>query len=66
MRTNYRGFDIIMDSGEQWSAEIVNPGTGKPWAHRLTAPLNGDSGECLKRAKNLIDAFLALNGARTT
>jgi hypothetical protein len=65
MKTNYRGFDIVMNSDGQWSAEIVNPRTGKSWAHRLTAPLSGDGGECLKRAQNMIDAFLALNGPVT-
>jgi hypothetical protein len=65
MKTNYRGFEIIMDSDDQWSAEIVNPETGKAWAQRLTAPLNADATECLKRAQNLIDTFLALNGPRT-
>jgi len=65
MKTSYRGFDIIVDSDDQWSAEIVNPQTGKSWAQRLTAPLSGDATECLKRAQNLIDAFLALNGPRT-
>jgi hypothetical protein len=65
MKTNYRGFEIIVDSDDQWSAEIVNPETGKAWAKRLTAPLSTDVNECLKRAQNLIDTFLALNGPRT-
>jgi hypothetical protein len=65
MKTTYRGFDIIVDSDDQWSAEIVNPETGKAWAQRLTAPLTVDAAECLKRAQSLIDAFLALNGPRT-
>ena len=64
MKTNYRGFDIIVTSAGEWAAEIVNPATGKPWSQRLTTPIGDGSGACLKRAQNLVDAFLALNGPR--
>lgn len=65
MKTTYRGFDIILTSADEWSAEIVNPHTGKTWSHRLTTPFADGSAACLRRAQNLVDAFLALNGPRT-
>ncbi len=65
MKTNYRGFDILLNSGDVWSAEIINPATGKPWAHHLTTPIAEGSARCLKRAQNLVDAFLALHGPRS-
>jgi hypothetical protein len=65
MKTHYRGFDIILNAADEWSAEIINPSTGKTWSHRLTTPIAAGSGECLRRAENLVDAFLALHGPRT-
>jgi hypothetical protein len=64
MRTNYRGFTIELKSDGEWSAEISNAATGKHWSQRLNTPIAEGSGACLKRAQNLVDAFLALHGAR--
>ena len=64
MKTNYRGFDIILNADDDWSAEIVNPSTGKAWSQRPRSPIAAGSAECLKRAYNLVDAFLALHGPR--
>jgi len=65
MRTNYRGFDITLSSADQWVAEISNPETGKAWSQQLTSPIAEGSATCLKRAQNLVDAFIALHGPRT-
>ena len=65
MKTHYRGFDIVLSSADEWSAEISDASTGRRWSHRLTTPINSGREEALKRAQNLVDAFLALHGART-
>ncbi len=65
MKTQYRGFDIVLSGGEQWSAQIVNPATGKPWSHRATGPAGAGSAECLRQAQSLVDAFLALHGTQS-
>ncbi len=62
MKTSYRGFDIILNADDEWSAEIINPSTGKAWSHRPHSPFAAGSAECLKRAYGLVDAFLALHG----
>ena len=64
MKTHYRGFDINLSSSDEWSAEISDASTGKTWSHRLTSPINAGSDEVLTRARNLVDAFLALHGPR--
>jgi hypothetical protein len=65
MKNSYRGFDIVLDVNDEWSAEIINQSTGKAFAHRATAPITAGQAECLKHAQNLVDAFLALHGTRT-
>jgi|GEM_PF-5712402 len=65
MKTHYRGFDIELSAGENWSAEIRDPSTGRAWSHKLSTPSGAGSSECLKRARNMVDAFLALHGTRT-
>lgn len=65
MKTQYRGFDIDLDSADQWSAQIIDPETGRRWSHQLTSPIAEGSDAVLKRAKNLVDAFLALHGPRS-
>jgi hypothetical protein len=62
MKTNYRGFDITVNSSDVWSAEIRNPATGKAWSHQLSSPMAEGSSVCLRRAQNLVDAFIALHG----
>jgi hypothetical protein len=62
-KTNYRGFEITLTSADAWSAEITNPSTGKTWSRTLTGPLEEGSEACLKRAQNMVDAFIALHGA---
>jgi hypothetical protein len=64
MKTNYRGFEITLTSGDVWSAEITNPATGKAWSQQVTSPLDEGSETALKRAQNLVDAFIALHGTR--
>jgi len=64
MKTNYRGFDITLHSADAWFAEITNPATGKAWSHRVTSPIAEGSGTVLKRAQNLVDAFIELHGPR--
>jgi hypothetical protein len=65
MKTNYRGFDITLSASDRWMAEISNPDTGRAWSQRLTGPITEGSSACLKRAQNLIDAFVALHGPRS-
>jgi hypothetical protein len=65
MKNSYRGFDIVLAAADEWSAEIINQSTGKAFTHRAKAPIAGGQAECLKRAQNLVDAFLALHGTQT-
>ena len=65
MKTSYRGFDISLSSADEWIAEITNPTTGKALSQRLASPIAEGSASCLKRAQNLVDAFIALHGPRT-
>jgi hypothetical protein len=62
MKTQYRGFDIVLDAADEWSAQIINSSTGRTFSQRLTTPIAEGSAQCLRRAKNLVDAFLALHG----
>ena len=62
MKTQYRGFDIVLDAAEEWSAQIINSSTGRTFSQRLTTPIADGSAQCLRRAQNLVDAFLALQG----
>lgn len=62
MKTQYRGFDIVLDAAEEWSAQIINSSTGRTFSQRLTTPIADGSAQCLRRAQNLVDAFLALHG----
>ncbi len=64
MKANYRGYDIELHRADGWSAEIVNAATGKAWSQRASVPLEAGQAACLRRAQNLVDAFLALHGAR--
>ncbi len=64
MKISYRGFDIELSRADQWSAQISSASTGRPWSQRATAPLEDGQTACLRRAQNLVDAFLALNGNR--
>jgi hypothetical protein len=64
MKTYYLGFDITLHSADAWFAEITNPTTGKAWSHRVTSPITEGSTTALKRAQNLVDAFIALHGPR--
>lgn len=62
MTTNYRGFDIQLSSGESWVASITNLRTGRTWCKGVEASLGEGQDLCVKRAKNLIDTFIALRG----
>ena len=62
MRTHYRGFDIQFEAADAWRAAIVRSETGKRWSKTLTATLDEGQEVCERRAKNLVDAYLALNG----
>lgn len=64
MKTSYRGFDIELSQSDRWIAEIVNAATGRAWSQRPSTPLEAGAAACLRQARNLVDAFLALNGAR--
>ena len=62
MKQQYRGFDSTLSAGDHWSARIARSETGKSWSHELATPLLEGSAACLRRAQNLVDAFLALHG----
>jgi hypothetical protein len=64
MKTSYRGFEITLSSADVWFAEIINPATGKAWSRRITSPIDEGSASALKRAQNMVDAFIALRGPR--
>jgi hypothetical protein len=60
MHSNYRGFNITLVADPDWSAEIADAATGKAWSQRLRTPAAEGSAACLRRAQNLVDAFIAL------
>jgi len=62
MNTQYKGFDITLTAGDQWAARITRIATGKSFSQQPTAPLEAGADAALTRAKNIVDAFLALNG----
>lgn len=62
MNTQYRGFDITLTAGDRWVATITRTATGKSFSRQPEAPLEEGADAALARAKNLVDAFLALNG----
>jgi len=64
MKSNYRGFDITLSSGDMWFAEVSNPTTGKIWSQLIASPLNDGSSKALRKAQGMVDAFLALHGTR--
>ncbi|HVW92988.1 MAG TPA: hypothetical protein VHB74_10320 [Devosia sp.] len=64
MKTSYRGFDIQLTQSDRWTAEIVNASTGRAWSQRPSTPLEEGANACLRLARNLVDAFLALRGAQ--
>lgn len=64
MKTTYRGFEITLNVADVWSAEITNEATGKAWSQRVTSPIEDGRETALKRAQNMIDAFIALRGAQ--
>lgn len=61
MQSHYRGFNITLMADPDWSAEIADAATGKVWSQRLRTPAADGSATCLRRAQNLVDAFIALN-----
>lgn len=62
MNTQYKGFDITVTQGDRWVATITRTATGKSFSRRPEAPLEDGFEAALARAKNIVDAFLALNG----
>ena len=62
MNTRYKGFDITLTSGDHWAARITRIATGKAFSQQQTTPLEAGADAALARARNLVDAFLALNG----
>jgi hypothetical protein len=64
MNAQYRGFNIALKAGDAWSARISNAQTGRAWSQEPSTPLEAGSDACMKRATNLVDAFLALHGTR--
>ena len=61
MRTHYRGFDIQLEAADAWSAVIVKSETGRRWSKAPTATLDEGQEVCVRRARNLVDTYLALN-----
>jgi hypothetical protein len=62
MNTQYKGFDITLTAGDAWIATITRIATGKSFSRRPETPLEDGADAALTGAKNLVDAFLALNG----
>jgi len=62
MKQHYRGFDITLTASDHWFARIARSQTGKTWSQEIVTPLTEGSAACLRRAQNLVDAFLALRG----
>lgn len=60
MKTHYRGHDIVVHAAGDWSAEIINASSGKTWSQRPSVALEDGPEACARRAKNLVDAYLAL------
>jgi hypothetical protein len=62
MNTTYRGFNIDLVKGDEWSAKITNASTGRSWSKQPSTPLEAGSEACMQRATKLVDAFIALHG----
>ena len=62
MKTQYRGFDITLTGGDRWWARIARAGADKAWSAGPTASIEEGPEACLAQARNLVDAYLALNG----
>ncbi|HEY4202898.1 MAG TPA: hypothetical protein VGM83_20295 [Devosiaceae bacterium] len=62
MNTQYKGFDISLTASDQWTARITRIATGKAFSQQPASPLEAGADAALLRARNIIDAFLALNG----
>jgi hypothetical protein len=62
MNLKYRGFNIDLVKGDEWSAKITNATTGRSWSKQPATPLEDGSEACIRRATNLVDAFIALHG----
>lgn len=61
MNTHYRGFTISLRSTDGWSAEITRDATGKRFSHGPSTSYQEGPQACERRARNLVDAYLALN-----
>ena len=53
---------IVLVGHSYGGSVITNAATGHRWSQRATAPLSAGQEAALKRAQNLVDAFLALHG----
>ncbi|GLQ56061.1 hypothetical protein [Devosia nitrariae] len=62
MNTQYKGFEITLTADDRWVATITRTATGKSFSKQPETPLEEGADAALARAKNLVDAFLALNG----
>jgi hypothetical protein len=62
MNLKYRGFNIDLMKGDEWYAKITNASTGRSWSKQPSTPLEAGSEACMRRATNLVDAFIALHG----
>lgn len=62
MNTQYKGFDISLTAGQEYQARITRIATGKSFSQQPTTPLEAGADAALARARNIVDAFLALNG----
>jgi spermidine/putrescine-binding protein len=62
MNTQYKGFDITLTASDRWIATITRVATGKSFSRRPETPLEDGIEAAFARARNIVDAFLALNG----
>lgn len=61
MNSTYRGFTIALRSEDGWCAEITRNATGKRFSQSPRTSASEGPEACERRARNLVDAFLALN-----
>lgn len=59
--TTYRGFTISVRAEDGWVAEIARQTTGKRFSKQPSVPITEGPEAAERRARNLVDAYLALN-----
>ncbi|HEY0918348.1 hypothetical protein [Devosia sp.] len=58
MKLDYRGHEIHITGGETWSAELIERRSGALLPTKATAAATEQLGDCIARARALVDLYL--------